>query len=1741
VSTHAKEPESTPRQAARLGRTLRGAFARGTHSQRVAGSGPPSHRRGRLALLSLAAFAFIGLVLVVASAFASKEVIQYVGSTGSGSVGGEFSSPRDTAANSTGEGGVPAGTFYVADENNNRIQRFSPSGEFVSAWGTDVVQEGGSGDQGNSGAANFEICTVASECKAGIAAGNNGHAAINETQKVHFESYNAGNTYTLGNLPGSCSSSSTDPITYTGSAGTVRSNMQAALEAKCGAGNFSLASGPANPVVTFQGSFAGVDVPTMSCTTNTGSGTCEITDNIDGSPAQIATAPGNGALDHPQSLAVDGDTGNVYVSDRNNRRIDEYEGDGTFIRSFGRDVVESGPDQSDEVQTVTVRATAGQFTLSFEGETTSDIEWNASAAEVETALNALTSINTGGGSVSVTGGPGDETGSEPYVVTFDGGPLAGTEVEQLDAADGTTPLSGGSPSSEAAVATIKPGAIGFEVCNDAEGDICKVGTSGSGTGQISSSNTAGILGIAVSPPDGEAAIGTVFVADSGNRRVNTYALDGTSPADFGSSSQFGSTQPRKVAVDSRGIVYASNSNNHGEILRYDTENADGEGVGFLAAPIEGSIPGVNEKQSIIFSSGEGGIVKEGDVFTVTCPNGETTSEITYVEINVQREDRVREALESKCGGSYTMSTPYFGYATELVYEGSFEETNVPPITCTMITGEGNCEVVETLIEGKEEEKHALLATNSTESATAGLAVHPDSDGAGADTDVLFVLRDPAKGPTAVQQFGTAHEPGQVAAPTEDDDEHGAEAGFSSVNGLGFDDSSGRLFVSSTSYGFAQGIGNGSRVFLLDETPNPVPSLDPITTFDTEKATFTGTVNPEGGETVYRFEYVDNAEFLANGFENATQLPVTEGNVGHGTSPVAVEAETPHDLAGGTTYHVRLVAKRFFTTVEVEDEKTFTTTASAPTIEGTAATQVKTESANLRAAIDTEGEATSYHFNWGLTTGYGNTTTTGNLPASAHTAAGLGEVTGLAPGQTYHYQVVATNGTDTTIGPDQSFTTPAQEPGLPGERGYEIVSQYPTGGVPVIPTGPQPHISPDGNHVNFGSYNPLPNTPTGLADQFGQGEWMYESSRGEGSWNIVGTQLSTEFFEAGISGDAQHIVRNTSVGVDPDDQNETGDLYVRQPNGEFVWISRDPRIPVGTPQTEGGLIEYGSGALNSYPNGDTLTPDGSTVVFTSRRHLSELDTGSGCVEIYKWEEGEVTFLGMRPDGTVPQYNTGTCSSMPPTAQDALSADGHRVVWAARRTDDAGGTLYVSTDGEPTVEAVKETGVPPLENPPTGQKPPYNVTFRGSAVEDGSRVFFTSASRLTTDSSAADENVGDADLYAFSVGDDKVRDLTPRTDGLSDPVINPAYRGRARGLVWNSEDGSRFYFVSDARYPTAPSPTGELPSAEGRNLYMGELDGIDDPIRLRFIAALGAGDGANWKSNYGEKTAYGSPDGSYLAFASEENLTEQPLGETSQMFVYDAVSGTLECASCPTDGSLPANNVDEFLQENGEEAGWRWQFGNGGSHWVSTDGTVFFDTASALLPADQNAVEDVYEFRNGQPRLVSAGTGSNPSRIENASINGADVLFTTVDALAVRDKEPGQPKLYDARVGGGFAKVLELPSCDINAGACEGAGTSAPEQVGAGSRAFEGPGNNDESAQVRCKILALESHELRARARKLRGAARRAAKAGKRGRARKLRRRAGRLGRRAHKQSAKAKACRRSAGASRAANTNRRAQR
>lgn len=65
-------------------------------------------------------------------------------------LGGELDGPTGVAID-------PAGNVIVADTSNHRIQKFDPAGNFLRAWGKDVVSSG----PGNSAGGGFEICVPA--------------------------------------------------------------------------------------------------------------------------------------------------------------------------------------------------------------------------------------------------------------------------------------------------------------------------------------------------------------------------------------------------------------------------------------------------------------------------------------------------------------------------------------------------------------------------------------------------------------------------------------------------------------------------------------------------------------------------------------------------------------------------------------------------------------------------------------------------------------------------------------------------------------------------------------------------------------------------------------------------------------------------------------------------------------------------------------------------------------------------------------------------------------------------------------------------------------------------------------------------------------------------------------------------------------------------------------------------------------------------------------------------------------------------------------------------------------------------------------------------------------------------------------------------------------------------------------------------------------------------------------------
>jgi len=112
---------------------------------------------------------------------------------------------------------------------------------------------------------------------------------------------------------------------------------------------------------------------------------------------------------------------------------------GFFLRPDNEVVVTGGGTTRNEKQLIKHYANGGTFTLTYSGQTTAAIAWNASASAVETALELLSNIDN----VSVTSAT--VSGYTAWTVEFLGA-LAGMDVGQLVISDTLLTLGGGETS-----------------------------------------------------------------------------------------------------------------------------------------------------------------------------------------------------------------------------------------------------------------------------------------------------------------------------------------------------------------------------------------------------------------------------------------------------------------------------------------------------------------------------------------------------------------------------------------------------------------------------------------------------------------------------------------------------------------------------------------------------------------------------------------------------------------------------------------------------------------------------------------------------------------------------------------------------------------------------------------------------------------------------------------------------------------------------------------------------------------------------------------------------------------------------------------------------------------------------------------------------------------------------------------------------------------------------------------------
>jgi len=80
---------------------------------------------------------------------------------------------------------------------------------------------------------------------------------------------------------------------------------------------------------------------------------------------------------------------------------------------------------------------------------------------------------------------------------------------------------------------------------------------------------------------------------------------------------------------------------------------------------------------------------------------------------------------------------------------------------------------------------------------------------------------------------------------------------------------------------------------------------------------------------------------------------------------------------------------------------------------------------VTGTVNPNGQATTYHFDYGKTTTYGSRTADASAGAANTAGSVSATLSGLARRTVYHYRLVASNASGTAVGAEATFTTRAR--------------------------------------------------------------------------------------------------------------------------------------------------------------------------------------------------------------------------------------------------------------------------------------------------------------------------------------------------------------------------------------------------------------------------------------------------------------------------------------------------------------------------------------------------------------------------------------------------------------------------------------------------------------------------------------------------------------------------------------------
>ncbi len=602
--------------------------------------------------------------------------------------------------------------------------------------------------------------------------------------------------------------------------------------------------------------------------------------------------------------------------------------------------VAAGPGNvpTNERQRLTVQATGGDFTLSFESAEpgrssakTVDIPFNAPASGSGSVQEALENLpNIGSGNVSVE----DGSGAGEYLITFEGR-YADTNVRKISTTN--VSLSGGTPS-EASITTPQEGAGVVETCTT----FCLGAEAEEGTGQSGESVGGPAPGqlnysdeIAVNNDSSSGSYGDVYVVDQRNGRIQKYGPDGEfelmfggevdktthanlcTTADISAGDTCGAGVPGSgpgffrqisnrqswfqdgqgsIAIGPDGTVYV------GDFERIQEFEPDGSYKGELEVPgaqfvsslavdpsghVYANATPINEVQEVV-KPGEG---KEGHgTYTLTF-KGQTTAPLES-DARASEIQTALEALSTIGAGGVSVHeyarevqngpvTERWWPTAEVDFLGSLASANLPQMTAsagsTATIVEGGAALLERLGPLGE-----VLQSYSTSGAPRHIAVDSSGD--------LFTSNSNGKTFRAFKPTGILY-----AAFNSDQ--------VSSPQGIAIDSAAGKLYSTASAP-------EGSHI-AVSSLPEPGPSVvkeEEVTNIEPATATLHAVVNPEGFDTGYHFEYVDQNSFEhEGGFSSPHTIATNSTDLGLVAEDDAVIASIS-SLTPGTTYHFRAVGE-----------------------------------------------------------------------------------------------------------------------------------------------------------------------------------------------------------------------------------------------------------------------------------------------------------------------------------------------------------------------------------------------------------------------------------------------------------------------------------------------------------------------------------------------------------------------------------------------------------------------------------------------------------------------------------------------------------------------------------------------------------------------------------------------------------------------------------------------------------------